>query len=331
MARDAGTGLSTDHRFTSQIEDASIGLYWYASRAYDPMLGRFCQADTIVPGAGNPQALNRFGYVLNNPLRFTDPTGRAYIAGEGEVEYYPHNGQQVKVVGNAEGKYKDILNAFNAEAMTLGVDLVISAVDIHHNDELMKHEMAHVDQAMHFPTSGDYLTAYGAAYVWASLRYGSDYAYVMHPMERQASLHGNGDEFWHAKGRPLPPQLPWMSLLVPSSWSKQPPSTYYQPPGAPSLADGVTLGGPGPDAFVPVEWMIPAEVAPGGVGVVGITDTNRSGSPANGGNWVSPGGANAEADAEVRREAWVRAGSSDYNRPRYDSEGNVSGYWSVYE
>jgi hypothetical protein len=32
-------------------------------------------ADTIVPGYDNPQNLNRYSYVLNNPLRYTDPTG----------------------------------------------------------------------------------------------------------------------------------------------------------------------------------------------------------------------------------------------------------------
>ena len=33
------------------------------------------QPDTIVPDYKNPQALNRYSYVLNNPLRYTDPTG----------------------------------------------------------------------------------------------------------------------------------------------------------------------------------------------------------------------------------------------------------------
>lgn len=32
-------------------------------------IGRFISADTIVPGAGNPQALNRYSYALNSPLR----------------------------------------------------------------------------------------------------------------------------------------------------------------------------------------------------------------------------------------------------------------------
>ena len=35
----------------------------------------FIQADTVVPGAGNPQALNRYAYTLGNPLRYTDPSG----------------------------------------------------------------------------------------------------------------------------------------------------------------------------------------------------------------------------------------------------------------
>jgi len=50
-------------------------LYDYGARFYDPLLGRFISADTVVPGAGNPQALNRYAYVLNNPLRYTDPSG----------------------------------------------------------------------------------------------------------------------------------------------------------------------------------------------------------------------------------------------------------------
>ena len=34
------------------------------------------QPDTIVPEPGNPQALNRYAYVFNNPLKYTDPSGR---------------------------------------------------------------------------------------------------------------------------------------------------------------------------------------------------------------------------------------------------------------
>jgi hypothetical protein len=40
-----------------------------------PYINRFLQPDTIVPGAANPQAWNRYSYVLGNPLKYTDPTG----------------------------------------------------------------------------------------------------------------------------------------------------------------------------------------------------------------------------------------------------------------
>jgi len=67
--------VSTAYKFTGQRLDDSTGLYYYGARYYDAALGRFVQADTIVPQPGNPQALNRYSYTLNNPLKYNDPTG----------------------------------------------------------------------------------------------------------------------------------------------------------------------------------------------------------------------------------------------------------------
>jgi RHS repeat-associated protein len=66
----------TDHRFTGQRWEASLGLYDYKARFYDPILGRFLQPDSLVPEPGDPLALNRYAYVSNNPLRYTDPSKR---------------------------------------------------------------------------------------------------------------------------------------------------------------------------------------------------------------------------------------------------------------
>ncbi|OQA22086.1 MAG: Peptidase family M23 [Chloroflexi bacterium ADurb.Bin360] len=38
-------------------------------------LGRFLQADTVIPDPANPQSFNRYSYVLNSPLKYTDPSG----------------------------------------------------------------------------------------------------------------------------------------------------------------------------------------------------------------------------------------------------------------
>jgi len=61
--------------YTGQRLEAEIGLYFYNARFYDATLGRFAQADTIIPGAGNVLALDRYAYVQNNSLRYNDSSG----------------------------------------------------------------------------------------------------------------------------------------------------------------------------------------------------------------------------------------------------------------
>jgi len=75
--------MFTDILFTGQREITGLGIYHYGARFYSPKLGRFLSPDTIVPGMANPQALNRYSYVLGNPLRYTDPTGH-YCVGDDE-------------------------------------------------------------------------------------------------------------------------------------------------------------------------------------------------------------------------------------------------------
>ncbi|MGB3220569.1 MAG: RHS repeat-associated core domain-containing protein, partial [Anaerolineae bacterium] len=65
----------TTYRFTGQRWDSGTALYFYQSRWYDPAVGRFLAGDTIVPQPQNPQNLNRYSYVLNQPLRYRDPSG----------------------------------------------------------------------------------------------------------------------------------------------------------------------------------------------------------------------------------------------------------------
>ena len=66
--------VDTDKQFTGQRLD-STGLYYYNARYYDPTIGRFISADTMVPDPANPQAYNRYAYCLNNSLKYTDPSG----------------------------------------------------------------------------------------------------------------------------------------------------------------------------------------------------------------------------------------------------------------
>jgi len=73
ISRQTGT-YDPEHKFTGKELDQT-GLYFYGARYYDAQLGRFTQADTIVPDPTSSQSLNRYSYCDNNPINYTDPTG----------------------------------------------------------------------------------------------------------------------------------------------------------------------------------------------------------------------------------------------------------------
>jgi RHS repeat-associated protein len=75
------TGVTASgYRYTGQLDmQGSIGLDYYVARFYDPQLARFAQADTQIPDPGKSVSFDRYAYVHNNPIKFSDPTG--YDAG----------------------------------------------------------------------------------------------------------------------------------------------------------------------------------------------------------------------------------------------------------
>ena len=73
------TSQPVNHYFTGKELD-STGLYFYGARYYDPEIGRFISADTIVQEPFNPQTLNRYSYCGNNPINYVDPDGHWFWA-----------------------------------------------------------------------------------------------------------------------------------------------------------------------------------------------------------------------------------------------------------
>ncbi len=65
----------TPRGFTGHEHADGFGVIQMNGRVYDPRLGRFLQADPFVQAPRNAQNLNRYSYVLNNPLSYTDPSG----------------------------------------------------------------------------------------------------------------------------------------------------------------------------------------------------------------------------------------------------------------
>lgn len=90
--------VPTKYTFTGQYSySTEIGLVYYVARFYDPSLGCFAQADSIIPEESQGvQAWNRYAYVNNSPTNFHDPTGH-------NCEDLP-NGPREECVNNRESQ-----------------------------------------------------------------------------------------------------------------------------------------------------------------------------------------------------------------------------------
>ncbi|WXA94367.1 FG-GAP-like repeat-containing protein [Pendulispora brunnea] len=75
--------------FTGQEDEDDIGLVNMKGRMYDPRIGRFLSADPFVQEPTSSQSLNRYSYVLNNPLSLVDPTGYQSAPAGGTVPMTP--------------------------------------------------------------------------------------------------------------------------------------------------------------------------------------------------------------------------------------------------
>ncbi len=168
--RNSTGAIDTDRQFTGQRLDGT-GLYYYGARYYDPGIGRFISPDKGVqmsPGVlvmsaaltvqsataypvsseapKDPQALNRYTYVFDNPLKYTDADGRqaqlllgaivgagAYIVTTVGANVYSHRQEGVKSILNHAldgGNTKDFLVAMAMGAATSGLSAGITAATV---------------------------------------------------------------------------------------------------------------------------------------------------------------------------------------------------------
>ena len=63
-------------RYRSYVYDSETGLYYVSSRYYDPEIGRWINADSVIAGVGgNVKGYNLFAYCFNNPVNMDDQAG----------------------------------------------------------------------------------------------------------------------------------------------------------------------------------------------------------------------------------------------------------------
>ena len=73
------TVQTTRYGFTSQEMLDAVGLVHMNGRVYDPVVGRFIEADPTVQAPSNSQSYNRYTYVMNNPLVLMDLSGYSWL------------------------------------------------------------------------------------------------------------------------------------------------------------------------------------------------------------------------------------------------------------
>ncbi len=71
------TGDGIRQKFTGYLKDEETGLDFAEARMYENRHARFTAVDPLLASgkSANPQSFNRYVYVMNNPLAYTDPTG----------------------------------------------------------------------------------------------------------------------------------------------------------------------------------------------------------------------------------------------------------------
>lgn len=133
-------GGNEKYSFTGKEKDRSTDYYYFEARYYNPEFKHFTQADTALPDIYNPQNLNRYSYVVNNPLRFIDPNGHSAIGtNEWNIEFAKTRTEDRAKFEAMKKQYQTWVSHGGAQAiaqlayqkeMIKGYDLAITEVEI---------------------------------------------------------------------------------------------------------------------------------------------------------------------------------------------------------
>ena len=133
---------SSTRGFTGHEMDDDIGLINMNARIYDPVLGRFLSPDSVLPDPANLQAFNRYAYVLNSPMGYTDPSGHeptitgTYVNDNGRIVTQYQGGRE-SVESNAAFLHRTVGGAYRAQiAQDLGGDVTMGNLREYRNHNL---------------------------------------------------------------------------------------------------------------------------------------------------------------------------------------------------
>jgi RHS repeat-associated protein len=120
-----GLADNVRQKFTSKERDIETGLDYFGSRYYASMQGRFTSPDLIFISRRrllDPQGINLYAYVRNNPLAYVDPNGEEFKGTDGKkVDIEEVDGQLIIRSKNATKDLIRLVNLINKSESSIAL------------------------------------------------------------------------------------------------------------------------------------------------------------------------------------------------------------------
>jgi RHS repeat-associated protein len=179
-----------DRGYTGHEHIQSVGLINMNARLYDPKLHRFLQADNFIQDINNTQNYNRYGYCLNNPLKYSDLDGNNPLifigVGVALLSYFT-----VTAINHGHITVDGVTNAifwgFMSSAVSFGVGEATSTI----SSFVLK---ATTESLLHGATQGGIASLQGGKF-WNSFAAGSISSLAASSWTGGGQWHGIGGGF----------------------------------------------------------------------------------------------------------------------------------------
>jgi RHS repeat-associated protein len=135
--------ISTARGFTGQYNDALTGLDYYNARYYDPAVGRFLSADTV---EGNPQGMDPYAYVSDNPETLSDPTGNCGFGSWGDFgDCFSKIGETIQNEAQTDASwFHDVFTGNFEGAAADTYNFVVNPWRIFHNEQVFTEQQSQI-------------------------------------------------------------------------------------------------------------------------------------------------------------------------------------------
>ncbi len=121
-------GGNEKYSFTRKEKDKQTDFYYFEARYYNPEFKHFTQSDTVAPNLYNPQDLNRYTYVRNNPIKLIDPSGNSFW--EYTKSFFTETAKQISNPSTAIEIAHQISKTTASVAVKVGSEVVSVLTDL---------------------------------------------------------------------------------------------------------------------------------------------------------------------------------------------------------